>query len=421
MRLNGDNGITPDDANRRNGIKAIRARTEEAFTMGDGAQPQGIRPEDCGELGWVVQALDDAYASSGFEGARRELKGILELNRELIRLISGDQAPPKRYTVRWANTALEPLPPIEWRAAGLFQEASVSMVFGDPGSGKTWLMLHLAVCHAMGKSWLGRSTTPGSTLVVDEESGDRRMRRRLGAVMRACGADGTIPLAYTSLELFNMTREDEAKHLQDLITETGAKLVIIDALADIAAGAEENSVKEMQPVLMRLRKIAELTGAAIVVIHHASKGGGYRGSTAIAGALDLLLKVEAMPGQSGDGSTVVEIRSEKTRDVAPIQMGALIRFEESEDARGPVKVFVHEAEIEAKPVRRTSAESYVLGYLGEHPNATVKTIEENATGVCAPSTARKALYALYGENEVVRTDGGGSGVVATFALRTSYQ
>ncbi len=67
------------------------------------------------------------------------------------------------------------------------------------------------------------------------------------------------------------------------IRDVDAKLVIIDALADVMAGGDENSVKDTQPVFMQLRKIAEETGAAILVIHHVNKMGDYRGSTAIPG------------------------------------------------------------------------------------------------------------------------------------------
>lgn len=86
-----------------------------------------------------------------------------------------------------------------------------------------------------------------------------------------------------SLAQFNLLKNsDDADLLTRLVLELDAKLVIIDALADVMLGGDENAVKDTQPVFANLRFIAELTGAAFIVIHHANKLGGYRGSTAIA-------------------------------------------------------------------------------------------------------------------------------------------
>jgi RecA-family ATPase len=68
--------------------------------------------------------------------------------------------------------------------------------------------------------------------------------------------------------------------------------VIVDALADVMPGRDENAVKDTAPIFLTLRKIAEETQCAIIVIHHSNKTGGYRGSSAIKGAIDLLLSVE---------------------------------------------------------------------------------------------------------------------------------
>jgi hypothetical protein len=82
-------------------------------------------------------------------------------------------------------------------------------------------------------------------------------------------------------------------------------------------GRDENSVKDVQPVFLSLRKIAEETCAAIVVIHHANKCGSYRGSTAIKGSLDLLVSVE-----SKTGTNEIAFRTDKAHDSLPVHFGA---------------------------------------------------------------------------------------------------
>lgn len=134
--------------------------------------------------------------------------------------------------------------------------------------------------------------------------------------MTGLGIDHDIPLKFASLEGFDMHNPNDVDKLQSLIEKTHAKVIIIDSLADIMSGKDENSVKDVQPVFLALRKISEKTQSAIIVIHHKNKNGGYRGSSAIKGAVDLLLTVKK------SGSNGIEFNIEKTRDTEPYKFGA---------------------------------------------------------------------------------------------------
>jgi hypothetical protein len=179
--------------------------------------------------------------------------------------------------------------------------------------------------------------------------------------------------------------------------------VVIDALADVMPGADENSVQDVQPLFMALRSIAEATQAALVVIHHKNKGGGYRGSTAMKGAVDLLLKVESRPDELR-----VAFESEKARDVGRIEFAALANFGEGIFNLSPA-VVVQSGSTFPKSQR------YVLRYLSEHGPATVDDIMGHAD-VCAGTTARKALYTLTDKGYTTRVDDGGRGAPATYDL-----
>ena len=184
-------------------------------------------------------------------------------------------------------------------------------------------MLDAAVCVALGEPWLGKPTKQMTVLVIDEESGVGRLKRRLGAVMRPHDADKDLPLAYACMSGLSLLEEDGADRLVQYIEAAGAGLVIIDALADVMLGGDENAVKDVQRVFYNLRRAAERTGATILIIHHTSKAGNYRGSTAIKGAVDLMLMVESKPA-----SPNIEIRTEKSRDTEPFDLYATARFED---------------------------------------------------------------------------------------------
>lgn len=311
-----------------------------------------------------------------------------------------------RYVLRTAADALQPQPAIEWIVDKLFSAGSVSLVVGEAGSKKTWSLIDLAVAIANGETWLHFPTTPGSVLIVDEESGQRRLARRLGDTLRGHDADHATPLYYVSLAAFDFGKAEDVNQLHSLITQTGARFVVIDALADVMPGRDENAVQFVQPVFIALRKVAELTQAAIVIIHHSNKAGGYRGSTAIKGAVDLMLQVESQPE-----SPNIDFKTEKARDTEPLSFAAIAHFEAerfylSESVGGP-------------SIKLGGAQEFVIRFLSANNNAAMEDITGHAD-TCSPEAARRAVYSLAGDKVgyVVRTDDGGlgRGLKATYGL-----
>jgi hypothetical protein len=311
-----------------------------------------------------------------------------------------EPAQQDRFTIRWADCVYDAAPPLEFLVgtdrSGLITKGSVNLLVGEGGSKKTWAALDLAVCVAMGKDWLDLATRQTSVLIVDEESGERRLKRRLfetlsGHLVRR---EDAPPIAYMSLNLLDMRKADDVTALHLAIVQANAGLVIVDALADIMPGADENAVKDVQPVFAQLRSIAEATQAAIIVIHHSNKAnGGYRGSTAIKGAVDLMLMVESAPE-----SKHITFKAEKARDIEPRTFSAVANF-----ATDAGQFYLTACEVQQTREHMSKGERFVLGYLLENPNTDIETIADSAT-ICAPATARSAVYRLAERKYVTRTD-----------------
>lgn len=331
-----------------------------------------------------------------------------DLNTDLTKL-TGSLSPENRFMLHTAAEALEPQSPIEWVVERLFAKGSVAMVVGDPGSKKTYSMIDLAVCVAMGIPWLGFSTKKAPLLLIDEESGLRRINQRLGDVMRGHGADGSIPIHYVSLARFNLRSQSgricnstDLSILEEKIQETRAEMVIIDALADIMPGADENAVKDVQPIFMGLRQVADDTQSAIIVIHHANKGGDYRGSSAILGALDIMVRVQSEPD-----SPNIDYKVTKHRDGKPENFAGVANF--------GVENFTLSSSQFTRRNELSKSQLYVLLYLMKNGNSSISHITSHADK-CSDASARKAVYSLANLGLVYRTDGGGSGKEAIYGL-----
>jgi hypothetical protein len=303
-----------------------------------------------------------------------------------------DEAP--RYVLHHVSEALEDLPPVSWVIHEMIAEGSVGLIVGAGGSKKTYCMLDLGVAVASGQGWLTFDVTQGTVLVIDEESGNRRLRSRLSQIMRARGAGAETPLWYTTMAGFNLRSALDAGYLEELVSQHQPKLVVIDALVDVMPGGDENAAQDVHPVFHSLRRIANTYSCAVLVIHHTNKAGGYRGSTAMHGAVDLMLMVK-----SPSREKIVTFESEKSRDTEEISFSA---YAEIDTLKG---TFTLVPTNETAVRDFTDSEQWVLDAIDAGTDDRSKLIElaENCA-IYAPPTIRKAVAALVRRGYLVRTN-----------------
>lgn len=294
-----------------------------------------------------------------------------------------------RYTVHNAAEALEPLPPVNYIVDKLIIPSSVNLFVGDGGIGKTYALIHQLVCACAGTQWVGLTTRPVRCLIIDEESGETRMKRRLSAIMRGEAVPDDIPLQYVCIAGFKLDDKKDPVILEALINETGAEMVLFDALQDIMDG-DENSKQETMPVFTSLRRIADRTNAALNVIHHTNRQGNYRGSTAIKGSVDLMMLIN-----KDQTSGIMDFKTEKIRDGEPFSFSAKPVWTDDQ-------FYMNAVDRDPSIITRES-DRYVLNYLQVHGPSTIDDIQ-NAADVCSPRAAKDAVYRLAKYGAVKRTN-----------------
>jgi len=291
------------------------------------------------------------------------------------------------YALRNDNYAIQPQPPIDYLITDLITNSSLNVFYGEPGSKKTYSALSMAVAVANGKDWLGFTTKKSPVLFIDEESGEKRLSRRLHETMLGMSCEATGQLFFISLANFKLDKKEDIRIIESEINKIGAKLVIFDALANIMDG-DENSKKDVQPVMNSLRRIADNTDSSVILIHHANKSGGYRGSTAIKASSDLMVQVT-----SDLDDSIINFKTEKNRDGTYISWSAEAIWEDD-------KFYLEQT----SPIQKTSSrEEYVLNYLRENGESSVTEIIENPIG-CTKQGARKAIYSLVKSDDIIRTN-----------------
>lgn len=213
----------------------------------------------------------------------------------------------------------EPLPEAQWLIEPLFERDSQVVLWGESGSGKSFVALSWAMHIAAGIPWLGKYRVEKSNVLYCVGEGDRGMRRR--------GRAGAIEYGLEGIEGFYFLpvapRIREPKVLEAFlkaVKRCAPGLVIIDTLARSFSG-DENSAEHMNDWLNAASVIQRETGACVMVLHHTAKNvkkGGTateRGSGALRGAMDTSIQV-----RTGECITLVNIKQKDDKPFDAIHL-----------------------------------------------------------------------------------------------------
>jgi hypothetical protein len=287
-----------------------------------------VPPDDplAGMIGRVFGANGSAKAA--FEAALAEHPDRDEIVRRMIAVhprapLPDAQGPPPlkhRFVLRTVKELLAMSPPA-WRIDDVIADQSLATLFGAAGSMKTFEALEMAACTASGLPWHGQRTTRKGAVVYVAAEGRGGLGKRLKAWLVE-HPDANLDGLHLMTEPLNLMDADEVTLFLASARADSAStaLVILDTLARCMPGADENSARDMGVAVASMDRIRLGLGAAVVAIHHTGKNGEVeRGSTALRGAVDTLIKMTA------DGASAT-ISCEKQKDAEPFDNLTVRRF-----------------------------------------------------------------------------------------------
>lgn len=219
---------------------------------------------------------------------------------------------------RWNFLSLddvESLPPPRWLVPGMLTEGSLVAIYGAPESGKSFLAVDMSMAVAGGIDWHGRQVERGGVLYIAAEGAPGLGKRFRAWKMDRCAHGRRFDLHLMRDDL-NLAAEKDGgarAFAQAVADELGPlSLIVIDTLNQTAAGADENSAKDMGRYIASMKLLRNATGATVVVVHHSGKdlGKGMRGSSALLGAMDTTVEVE----RTGDDGRSIKVAVKKQKD-----------------------------------------------------------------------------------------------------------
>jgi len=217
----------------------------------------------------------------------------------------GRRVTARPVTVVLADVAAEE---VRWLWPGRIPFGKVTVLEGDPGLGKSTVLLDLAARLSRGRTTPdGHPMEQASSILLSAEDGlGDTIRPRLEAGGADCSRIHAMTAVSQDDRSDSVTLPLHISALRAAIEEHQATLVVIDPLTAFL-GSEVNSWRDhdIRRALRPLAEVAEMTGAAIVVVRHLTKGGYgpaiYRGggSIGIAAAARSVLLVARDPDDEG--------------------------------------------------------------------------------------------------------------------------
>ncbi len=298
---------------------------------------------------------------------------------------------------------------VEWLWPGRIPKGKVSLIEGDPGTGKSALTIDLGARVSAGKKLPDETPceVAGVVLLSAEDGPADTIRPRLDAA----GADPSKVLALTTLydaegQERMLSIPDDVPFIERGIERVGAGLVVIDPLvAFLPKNVDANKDQDVRRALAPLAVLAERTGAAVVVVRHLNKGTGgkalYRGggSIGIIGAARSALLVAKDPqdedrrvlaAQKNNLSKPAPSLSFSLEDTANraarVVWGGESPLDASQLLAAPPDGGVRTAEAEAK--------GFLRELLADGPVPVEEVFEEARLARIAEKTLRRAKTAL---------------------------
>lgn len=193
---------------------------------------------------------------------------------------------------------------------GLLRRGETMNVIAPPKTGKSWLVLGLAMSIASGRPWLGLyGTEVGRVLILDNELRRAVIANRIPQVAAAVGVGMDEIRERVEVE----SLRGQLRNILSLapyfaeITPGEFAVVVLDALYKfLPAGTDENDNGAMAEVYNHIDAYAERLDCAFVVVHHTTKGnqsaksvtdvGAGAGSQARAADTHLVMRPHEEPG-----------------------------------------------------------------------------------------------------------------------------
>ena len=258
---------------------------------------------ECGLTAEEILVLIRKSPWNKYKGQRRELPQLWkEINKarpreSLDEGVVGEDVPG---VVAVRNGRLVPtsfrkfvtadLPTPSWLVEGIWSDKAHGLVAGEAKAYKTLCVLDLSVSVASGTKFLNHFPVPkqGPVLVIQNENSPSLIQDRVTKIARSRGLFGgpehisgsnavidftesDLPLHFLNNVELDLADEDDLNELDECMKELEPEMLVLDPWYLMTPGVDENSAKQVGPILNALMQLKRKHDCGILMVHHYNK------------------------------------------------------------------------------------------------------------------------------------------------------
>lgn len=180
-----------------------------------------------------------------------------------------------------------------WIIKSVLPKAELAVMFGESGSGKSFLVMDMALAISRGVDWCGYKVKQGRVVYIAAEgAGGARTRANAYALHHDLALDD-LPFGVINAAPNFLQKTDAVDVAKAIVASGPCDVVIVDTFAQTTPGANENSAEDIGRALAHCKGIHRATGALVILVHHSGKDAskGARGWSGIKAAADAEIEV----------------------------------------------------------------------------------------------------------------------------------
>jgi hypothetical protein len=209
---------------------------------------------------------------------------------------------------------LENMPPPSWLIHEMLPDEGLAIIYGDPGAGKSFVALDMALRLSMAMDWHGVGAKSAGVLYIAGE-GARGLGKRVKGWRQKHDMEGVdAPFLLLPVAVQFLDAKDRAKLIRTIdaaIERAGFPigLIVIDTVSRALAGADENGQDSMGTFVAACDEVRTHAHCTVLGVHHSGKDKdrGMRGSTVLLGACDVSIRLTK-------SEKIVTLKTEKQKD-----------------------------------------------------------------------------------------------------------
>jgi hypothetical protein len=217
--------------------------------------------------------------------------------------------------------SINKLPDPEWIIDNILPANSCTIIYGQPGCGKTFLALDICFNIAYNKKWHNHNINKTGLIFYFLGEGVAGIKKRINGWHEY---NNIMFNEKFHLGLINTVVFWDKENINSIITSIRniekklnqkTVLIVVDTLTRASVGLDENSTKDMGLFLNKIEYLIKEIKASVMLVHHCGKDvtKGMRGSSALLGAIDTSILVTK-------SDNIISVKTIKQKDGEPVEL-----------------------------------------------------------------------------------------------------